>query len=97
MLAELMRLKQGIAIAGSHGKTTTTSLVRYILRAADLESDRDYRGKLNLLDPTRQKARGSLGRRSRRIDGSFLHLTPVIAVITNIDPEHLDYYERSMP
>jgi UDP-N-acetylmuramate--alanine ligase len=93
MLAELMRLKDGIAIAGSHGKTTTTSLVATILRAAELDPTVIIGGKLNILGTNAARGRGNLlVAEADESDGSFLHLTPVIAVITNIDPEHLDYY-----
>jgi UDP-N-acetylmuramate--alanine ligase len=93
MLAELMRLKDGIAIAGSHGKTTTTSLVATILRAAELDPTVIIGGKLNVLGSNAARGRGDLlVAEADESDGSFLHLTPVIAVITNIDPEHLDYY-----
>ncbi|MBN1652424.1 MAG: UDP-N-acetylmuramate--L-alanine ligase [Deltaproteobacteria bacterium] len=95
MLAELMRLKDGIAISGSHGKTTTTSLVATILRAADLDPTVIIGGKLNLLGSNATRGRGSLlVAEADESDGSFLCLTPVIAVITNIDPEHLDYFRN---
>lgn len=93
MLAELMRLKDGIAIAGSHGKTTTTSLVATVLREAGRDPTVVIGGKLNALGSN--AARGSselLVAEADESDGSFLHLTPVIATITNIDAEHLDHY-----
>ncbi len=93
MLAELMRLKEGIAIAGSHGKTTTTSLVATILQAAQLDPTVVIGGKLNVLGSGAAKGLGDLlVAEADESDGSFLHLSPVIAVITNIDPEHLDHY-----
>ncbi len=93
MLAELMRLKDGIAIAGSHGKTTTTSLVATVLREAGLDPTVVIGGKLNTLGSNAARGQGSLlVAEADESDGSFLHLTPVLAVITNIDAEHLDHY-----
>jgi UDP-N-acetylmuramate--alanine ligase len=95
MLAEVMRLKDGIAVAGSHGKTTTTSLVAHVLAAAGLDPTAVIGGRL-LAPGNRTGAR--LGRGELLVaeadesDGSFLRLAPVIAVVTNIDPEHLDHY-----
>jgi UDP-N-acetylmuramate--alanine ligase len=94
MLAELMRLQDGIAIAGSHGKTTTTSLAATVLRAAELDPTVIIGGKLNVLGSGATRGHGEfLVAEADESDGSFLHLSPVIAVITNIDPEHLDYYK----
>jgi len=93
MLAELMRLQDGIAIAGSHGKTTTTSLVATVLRAARLDPTVIIGGKLNVLGSGAARGTGKLlVAEADESDGSFLHLSPVISVITNIDPEHLDHY-----
>jgi UDP-N-acetylmuramate--alanine ligase len=93
MLAELMRLKDGIAIAGSHGKTTTTSLVATVLREAGLDPTVVIGGKLNALGSNAARGQGSLlVAEADESDGSFLHLTPVVAVVTNIDAEHLDHY-----
>lgn len=93
MLAELMRLKDGIAIAGSHGKTTTTSLVATVLRAANLDPTVIIGGKLNQLGTSAARGQGQLlVAEADESDGSFLHLTPTIATITNIDAEHLDHY-----
>jgi UDP-N-acetylmuramate--alanine ligase len=93
MLAELMRLKDGIAIAGSHGKTTTTSLVATVLREAGLDPTVIIGGKLNALGSNAARGAGSLlVTEADESDGSFLHLTPAIAVVTNIDAEHLDFY-----
>jgi len=93
MLAELMRFKEGIAIAGSHGKTTTTSLVASILYAAQLDPTVIIGGQLNLLGTNAARGAGDLlVAEADESDGSFLHLNPVIAVITNIDPEHLDHF-----
>jgi UDP-N-acetylmuramate--alanine ligase len=93
MLAELMRLQDGIAIAGSHGKTTTTSLVATVLRAAKLDPTVIIGGKLNVLGSGAALGSGKLlVAEADESDGSFLHLSPVISVVTNIDPEHLDHY-----
>jgi len=94
MLAELMRLKQGIAIAGSHGKTTTTSLVATVLQHARLDPTVVIGGKLNALGTNARAGQGELlVAEADESDGSFLKLSPVIAVVTNIDPEHLDHYK----
>jgi UDP-N-acetylmuramate--alanine ligase len=93
MLGELMRLQDGIAIAGSHGKTTTTSLVATVLRAAGLDPTVVIGGKLNVLGSGAARGQGKLlVAEADESDGSFLHLSPAISVITNIDPEHLDFY-----
>jgi UDP-N-acetylmuramate--alanine ligase len=93
MLAELMRLKDGVAIAGSHGKTTTTSLVATVLREAGRDPTVVIGGKLNALGSNAARGLGDLLiAEADESDGSFLHLTPVIAIITNIDAEHLDHY-----
>jgi UDP-N-acetylmuramate--alanine ligase len=93
MLAELMRLKQGIAIAGSHGKTTTTSLIATVLAHAGLDPTAVVGGKLNALGTNAKLGKGELMVvEADESDGSFLRLTPTIAVITNVDSEHLDYY-----
>ncbi len=94
MLAELMRLKFGIAVGGSHGKTTTTSLVASILTHAGLDPTVVVGGKVNKLGSNAKLGHGSyLVAEADESDGSFLHLTPSIAVVTNIDPEHLDFYQ----
>jgi UDP-N-acetylmuramate--alanine ligase len=93
MLAELMRLKQGIAIAGSHGKTTTTSLVATVLQHAKLDPTVVIGGKLNAIGTNARAGTGDLlVAEADESDGSFLKLSPTIAVVTNIDPEHLDHY-----
>ena len=93
MLAELMRLQDGVAIAGSHGKTTTTSLLAPVLRAAELDPTVIVGGKLNVLGSGGARGQGDLlVAEADESDGSFLHLNPAIAVVTNIDPEHLDHY-----
>lgn len=97
MLAELMRLKFGIAIGGSHGKTTTTSLVASILSQAGLDPTVVVGGKVNKLGSNARLGHGSyLVAEADESDGSFLHLTPSIAVVTNIDPEHLDFYRGGL-
>jgi len=93
MLAELMRLKEGVAIAGSHGKTTTTSLIATVVAHAGLDPTAVVGGKLNALGSNAKLGKGELMVvEADESDGSFLRLSPAIAVITNIDPEHLDYY-----
>jgi UDP-N-acetylmuramate--alanine ligase len=93
MLAELMRLKYGVAIAGSHGKTTTTSLVATVLRAAGLDPTVVVGGKMAALGSNARLGAGDLlVAEADESDGSFLRLSPTIAVVTNVDPEHLDHY-----
>lgn len=93
MLAELMRLKYGVAIAGSHGKTTTTSLVASVLAQAGLDPTFVVGGKINALGTHARLGRSDLLiAEADESDGSFLKLSPSIAVVTNIDREHLDYY-----
>ncbi len=94
MLAELMRVKYGIAIAGSHGKTTTTSLVATILRAAGFDPTVVVGGRMAALGSNARLGAGDmLVAEADESDGSFLRLSPTIAVVTNIDPEHLDFYK----
>ncbi len=93
MLAELMRMKWGIAVAGTHGKTTTTSLIATILGRAGLDPTVVIGGKLQALGTNAQLGTGDLMvAEADESDGTFLLLSPTIAVVTNIDPEHLDYY-----
>ena len=94
LLAELMRLKFGIAIAGSHGKTTTTSMVASILNAANLDPTVVVGGRVAGLQGSNARVGKStlLVVESDESDGSFLKLAPIIAVVTNIDREHLDHY-----
>ena len=93
MLAELMRMKYGIAVAGSHGKTTTTSLVATVLHAAGLDPTAVIGGKLPSLGSNARLGQGEfLVAEADESDGSFMKLTPTVAVVTNIDPEHLDHY-----
>jgi UDP-N-acetylmuramate--alanine ligase len=93
MLAELMRMKVGIAIAGTHGKTTTTSLIATVLATGGLDPTVVIGGKLNSLGSNARLGQGDfLVAEADESDGSFLKLMPTIAVVTNIDPEHLDHY-----
>ena len=94
LLAELMRLKFGIAIAGSHGKTTTTSMVACILNAADMDPTVVVGGRVAAMQHSNAQVGKSaiLVVESDESDGSFLKLAPIIAVVTNIDREHLDHY-----
>jgi UDP-N-acetylmuramate--alanine ligase len=93
MLAELMRIKYGIAIAGSHGKTTTTSMVAQVLAGAGLDPTIVIGGRLGILGSNAKLGRGDLlVAEADESDGSFLRLSPTIAVVTNIDAEHLDHY-----
>ena len=93
MLAELMRLKQGIAIAGTHGKTTTTSLSASVLEAAGLDPTFVIGGKLHAAGSNARLGRGDfLVAEADESDASFLLLTPVISVVTNIDADHMDTY-----
>ncbi|MFZ7110553.1 MAG: UDP-N-acetylmuramate--L-alanine ligase [Desulfatiglandales bacterium] len=94
MLAELMRLKYGIAIAGAHGKTTTTSMVASILNSGNLDPTVVIGGRLDIWGGSNAKlGQGDiLVAESDESDGSFLLLSPTIAVVTNIDREHMDHY-----
>ncbi|MGA2482718.1 MAG: UDP-N-acetylmuramate--L-alanine ligase [Candidatus Acidiferrales bacterium] len=93
MLAELMRLKYGVAVAGAHGKTTTTSLVTSILAAAHLDPTFVVGGRVNQAGTTARLGRGDyMVVEADESDRSFLFLAPVIAVVTTIDREHLDQY-----
>ncbi len=98
MLAELMRLKDGIAVAGTHGKTTTTSLIAHLLSQAGLDPTVVVGGRVIGSGAGADRTGARLGRGDLLVaeadesDGSFLRLAPVIAVITNIEPEHLDHY-----
>jgi len=93
MLAELMRMKYGVAIAGTHGKTTTTSLIATVLAAGGLDPTVVIGGRLNSIGSNARLGQGEyLVAEADESDGSFLKLMPTLAVVTNIDPEHLDYY-----
>lgn len=93
MLAELMRLKYGVAVAGTHGKTTTTSMIATILSEAGLDPTIVIGGRLNILGSNAKLGQGDLlVAEADESDGSFLKLSPTIAVVTTIDEEHLDHY-----
>ncbi len=93
MLAELMRVKSGIAIAGTHGKTTTTSMVGAVLAEAGFDPTIVVGGRIAALGANARLGQGEfLVAEADESDGSFLKLTPTIAVVTTIDAEHLDYY-----
>nr|MBL8455785.1 UDP-N-acetylmuramate--L-alanine ligase [Zoogloeaceae bacterium] len=93
MLAELMRLKQGVAIAGTHGKTTTTSLVASILAEGGMDPTFVIGGKLTAAGANARLGKGDfLVAEADESDASFLLLNPVIAVVTNIDADHMDTY-----
>ncbi len=94
MLAELMRLKYGVAIAGAHGKTTTTSLVANVLAEGGLDPTIVIGGKVNALGSHARLGRGDLlVAEADESDGSFMKLSPTVVVVTNVDQEHLDYYK----
>ncbi|MBQ4471757.1 MAG: UDP-N-acetylmuramate--L-alanine ligase [Alphaproteobacteria bacterium] len=94
MLAELLKLKRSICVAGTHGKTTTSSLIASILMAADLDPSFIIGGILNAQRSNAQMGGGDwVVAEADESDGSFLKLPTTIAVITNIDPEHMDFYK----
>src|SRR5438445_6309750 len=94
LLAELMRLKFGIAVAGSHGKTTTTSMVATILNGVGLDPTVVVGGRVGTMGGSNARVGHSdfLVVESAESDGSFLKLAPIIAVVTNVDREHLAHY-----
>ncbi|TSA56727.1 MAG: UDP-N-acetylmuramate--L-alanine ligase [Methylophilaceae bacterium] len=96
MLAELMRFRQGIAVAGTHGKTTTTSLIASILAEAGMDPTYVIGGRLESANANAKLGTGEyIVAEADESDASFLHLTPVMAVVTNIDADHMDTYEHS--
>lgn len=96
MLAELMRFRQGIAVAGTHGKTTTTSLIASILAEAGMDPTFVIGGKLEAANANAKLGTGEyIVAEADESDASFLHLTPVMAVVTNIDQDHMDTYEHN--
>lgn len=96
MLAELMRLRRGIAIAGAHGKTTTTSLTASLLASGDLDPTFVIGGRLNSAGANARLGTGEfLVAEADESDASFLNLTPVISAVTNIDEDHMDTYGHS--
>ena len=93
MLAELMRMKYGIAVAGTHGKTTTTSMVATLLSKGGIDPTIVIGGRLNSIGTNARLGQGQfLVAEADESDGSFLLLSPTIAVVTNIDADHLDFY-----
>ncbi|MFN8986506.1 MAG: UDP-N-acetylmuramate--L-alanine ligase, partial [Burkholderiales bacterium] len=95
MLAELMRFKQGIAIAGTHGKTTTTSLISHVLAEAGLDPTVVIGGRLNSIGTNAKLGTGEyLVAEADESDASFLYLQPIMAVVTNIDQDHMDTYDH---
>lgn len=95
ILAELMRLKYGIAIAGTHGKTTTTSMIAVVFNEAGLDPTAVMGGKLNAFGSNAKLGKGDyLIAEADESDGSFLHLSPTVAIVTNIDDDHLDYHHN---
>ncbi|MBU4186477.1 MAG: UDP-N-acetylmuramate--L-alanine ligase [Proteobacteria bacterium] len=94
MLAELMRLKYSVAVAGAHGKTSTTSIIASVLSKGGLDPTVVIGGKLKGIDSNALLGRGDfIVAEADESDGSFLKMSPTIAVVTNIDREHLDFYE----
>lgn len=93
MLAELMRMKYGIAVAGTHGKTTTTSMLATTLHAAGIDPTAVIGGQLNAFESNAKLGQGRfMVAEADESDGSFMHLAPSIAIVTNIDNDHLDHY-----
>ncbi len=94
MLAELMRMKYGVAVAGSHGKTTTTSMIAAVLSTAGLDPTMVIGGRVHMLGTNARRGQGEfLVAEADESDGSFLLLSPTIAVVTNIDKEHMDFHQ----
>jgi UDP-N-acetylmuramate--alanine ligase len=95
MLAEIARLKYGVLVAGAHGKTTTTSLIASVLGEGDYDPTVVIGGKLKGIDSNAKLGQGEfLVAEADESDGSFLKLSPTIAVVTNIDREHMDYFKN---
>ena len=94
MLAELMRMKYGVAVAGSHGKTTTTSIIAAVLSTASLDPTMVIGGRVRMFGTNAKMGQGEiLVAEADESDGSFLLLSPTIAVVTNIDREHMDFHQ----
>ncbi|MGN6718420.1 MAG: UDP-N-acetylmuramate--L-alanine ligase [Candidatus Binatia bacterium] len=94
MLAELMRMKYAVAVAGSHGKTTTTSMIAAVLSHAGLDPTMVIGGRVHMLGTNARTGQGEfLVAEADESDGSFLLLSPTIAVVTNIDREHMDFHQ----
>ncbi len=97
MLAELMRFKHSIAVAGTHGKTTTTSMIAAILAQAEMDPTYVIGGRLNAISANAKLGSGEyLVAEADESDASFLHLLPVISVVTNIDEDHMGTYDNSI-
>lgn len=97
MLAELMRMKYGVAVAGAHGKTTTTSMLAHILSDTSLDPTVIIGGRLNKFDSNAKLGTGKLiVAEADESDGSFMRLSPTISIVTNLDEEHLDHYKGGM-
>jgi UDP-N-acetylmuramate--alanine ligase len=97
MLAELMRMKDGIAIAGAHGKTTTTSMLAHVFSDTELDPTVIIGGRLNKFNSNAKSGRGRLMlAEADESDGSFMRLSPIICVVTNLDEEHLEHYKGGM-
>src|SRR5437879_9733951 len=95
MLAELMRLKYGIAVAGMHGKTTTTSMIAAVLAAGGLDPTVVVGGRVDAMESNARLGRSQyLVAEADESDRSFLKLSPILAVVTNIDREHMDCYRN---
>ena len=94
MLAELMRLKYSVAVAGAHGKTSTTSIIASVLAEGGLDPTVVIGGKLRSIDANALLGKGEfIVAEADESDGSFLKISPTIAVVTNIDREHLDFFK----
>ncbi len=94
MLAELMRMKYGVAVAGSHGKTTTTSMIAAVLSNAKLDPTMVIGGRVHMLGTNAKMGAGEIMvAEADESDGSFLLLSPTLAVVTNIDKEHMDFHQ----
>ena len=97
MLAELMRMKYGIAVAGAHGKTTTTSMLAHVLSDTDLDPTVVIGGRLNKYNSNAKLGQGDLMLvEADESDGSFMRLSPTISIVTNLDEEHLEHYKGGM-
>ncbi len=93
MLSEIMRMKRGVAVAGTHGKTTTTSMIAAILTKSGMDPTAIIGGKLNIFGSNAKLGGGEwMVAEADESDGSFLHLAPTVAVITNVDREHMEHY-----
>lgn len=98
MLAELMRMKVGVAVAGMHGKTSTTSLTAWVMGQAGLDPTVVIGGKVNQLGSNAHLGQGQyLVAEADESDGSFLKLTPTLCIVTNLDAEHLDFWKGGIP